>query len=119
MADHYNQYHLKHFAGTVADCMGITLPESYAKPISWVSDILKARMGGTADRVLLYHADAVGMYIWQENTDLFKPVYENTTLALPFSSTMQPVTPAAHASMYTGLMPQKHGIQEYVRPQLT
>ena len=30
MADHFNHYPLKHFAATVADCMGMTLPETYA-----------------------------------------------------------------------------------------
>ena len=53
MADHYNQYPLKQLAGTVASCMDLPLPSSYAPPIAWVSDLLKARMGGPADRVVL------------------------------------------------------------------
>ena len=118
MADHYNQYPLKQLAGTVAACMDFPLPETYAPPVQWVSDILKARMGGPADRVVLYHADAVGMYIWQKYTQRFAAVYAQTTLALPFISTVESVTPVAHASMYTGLDPAQHGIQTYVRPQL-
>ena len=119
MADHFNHYPLKHFAGLVADCMGIALPESYAPGIPWVSDILKDRMGGAADRAILYHADAVGQYIWQQYPDLLAPVYLHTSMALPFISTVESVTPVAHASMYTGLDPEGHGIQTYVRPQLT
>lgn len=119
MADHYNQYPLKQFAGTVASCMDFPLPSAYAPPIDWVSDILKARLSGPADRVVLYHADAVGMYIWQKYTQRFASVYAHTTLALPFISTVESVTPVAHASMYTGLDPAQHGIQTYVRPQLT
>lgn len=42
MADHFNAFSLKHFAGLVADCMGISLPESYAPGIPWVSNILRA-----------------------------------------------------------------------------
>ena len=119
MSDHYNRYHLKHFAATIADCMDFCLPEAYAPAIDWASSILKKRLGGPADRVVLYHADAVGMYIWQKYTDLFAAVQEHTTLALPYASTIEPVTPAAHASMYTGLRPKEHGIKTYVRPQLT
>lgn len=119
MADHYNGYGLKHFAATIAECMELPVPESYAPSISWAADILKARMGGAADRVVLYHADAVGMYIWQKYTNRFAPVYQNTSLAIPFCSTIESYTPVAHASMYTGLDPEGHGICTYVRPQLT
>ena len=77
MADHYNLFGLKHFAGIVADCMEMTLPEPYAPSIGWVSDILKQRLGGKADRVILYHADAVGMHIWQKYTNLLAPVYDH------------------------------------------
>ena len=44
MADYFNQYHLKHFAGTVAQCMEIDLPKEYAPGISWLSKILKTRL---------------------------------------------------------------------------
>ena len=118
MADHYNLFPMKTFAATVADCMDLPLPETYAKGIDWVSALMKQRMGGTADRVVLYHADAVGMHIWQKYTDLFAPVYAHTSLAVPMLSTVESVTPVSHASMYTGLDPEQHGIMTYVRPKL-
>ena len=119
MADHYNKFPMKTFAGTVAACMGLPLPEAYDKGIDWLADILMQRMGGTADRAVLYHADAVGQHIWQKYTELFAPVYAHTSIALPMLSTVESVTPVSHASMYTGLDPQEHGICTYVRPQLT
>ena len=118
MAEHFNCFPLKHFAGIVADCMDVKLPESFAPGIPWVSDILKERLGGKADRAVLYHADAVGQYIWQQYTDLLAPVYMHTSMAIPFISTVMSVTPVAHASMYTGLDPEGHGIRTYVRPRL-
>ncbi|MBO7359288.1 MAG: alkaline phosphatase family protein [Clostridia bacterium] len=118
MAEHFNCFPLKHFAGIVADCMDVKLPESFAPGIPWVSDILKGRLGGKADRAVLYHADAVGQYIWQQYTDLLAPVYMHTSMAVPFISTVMSVTPVAHASMYTGLDPEGHGIRTYVRPRL-
>lgn len=119
MADHCNLYPLKHFAATVADCMDFPLPDTYAPSIRWAANILKQRLGGKADRVVLYHADAVGLYIWQKYTDIFAPVYKHTTINIPFLSTVMSVTPVAHASMYTGVDPEIHGIQTYTRPQLT
>ncbi len=119
MAEYLNSFHLSRFAGILADVMGLPLPDSFAAGIPWVSDLLKKQAGGTADRLVLYHADAVGQYIWQKYTSLFAPVYAHTSLALPFVSTIESVTPVAHASMYTGLEPPEHGIQTYVRPQLT
>lgn len=119
MADYYNLYEMKIFARTVADCMDFPLPDQYAPGVKWVSDLMKRRMGGSAQRAVLYHADAVGMYIWQKYTNLFAPVYAHTCLALPMLSTVESVTPVSHASMYTGLDPAEHGICTYVRPQLT
>ena len=119
MADYFNTYELKTFAATVADCMDFPLPETYAPGLKWVSNLLKERMGGPADRAVLYHADAVGMYIWQKYTTLFVPVYQHTSLAVPYISTVESVTPVAHASMYTGLDPKDHGIETYIRPKLT
>ncbi|MBR5266174.1 MAG: alkaline phosphatase family protein [Clostridia bacterium] len=113
MADHYNYYPLRHFAGTVADCIGISLPANYESGISWVNQIL-----GNADKAILYHADAVGMHIWQKYPYLFAPVQKYTTLSVPFISTVESVTPVAHASMYTGMDPEGHGILSYQRPQL-
>ena len=118
MADHYNLFPVKHFAGIVASCTGTALPEQYAPTIPWVSNILRARLGGECDRAVLYHADAVGLYMWQKYTNLFAPVYAHTNLAVPFLSTVQSVTPVSHASMYTGLDPKQHGIETYVRPKL-
>ncbi len=119
MADHYNHYPLKQFAATVAECIGVTLPDTYAPPIKWAADILRQRLGGCADRAVIYHADAVGLYMWQEYTGRFAPVYKHTSMSIPFLSTVMSVTPVAHASMYTGVDPEIHGIQTYVRPQLT
>ncbi len=118
MAEHFNYYPLKHFASTVAECLELTLPEQYAPDIKWVTGILKERLGGRAERAVLYHADAVGLHIWQKYTYLFAPVLKNTSLSVPFLSTVESVTPVAHASMYTGLDPEGHGIQTYTRPRL-
>ena len=40
-------------------------------------------------------------------------------MTVPFVSTVESVTPVAHATMYTGLEPEGHGIRTYERPQLS
>jgi len=118
MADHYNYYPLKHFADIVANCIELPLPKQYSVAPAWIPRLLKERLGGPADRAVLYHGDALGMYIWQKNPDLFAPVHRHTGLTLPYLSTVESVTPVAHASMYTGMDPEGHGIMTYTRPQL-
>lgn len=118
MAEYYNTYKLSTMARTLADCMEIDLPDEYGPGLPWLSALLKQRLGGKPDKVIVYHADAVGQYIWQKYTPLFVPVYKYTSLSVPFISTVMSVTPVAHASMYTGLEPEQHGIQTYVRPRL-
>ena len=118
-ANYYNCYHLKHFAATVAACMELPLPDNYAPAIDWAADVLKERLGGPADRVVLYHADSVPMYVWQQYPYLIAPIYRYVSVTVPFVSTIIPCTPPAHASMYTGMTTYGHGIFGYWRPQLT
>ena len=119
MADHFHYYELKTFAGTVADCMNFKLPETYATGIKWVSTLVKERLGGPADRAVIYHADAVGSYMFQQYPYLFAPVQRHTSMIIPFVSTKESVNPVVYATMYTGVDPEVHGIQTYVRPKLT
>ena len=116
--DHYNALPLRHFAGNLAYCMGIRLPSQFEQPITWAMDILTDHLSFFADRAVMYHADAVPMYVWQKEISLFAPVYAHTQMSLPMCSTVESVTPVAHASMYTGVEPEVHGILTYVRPKL-
>lgn len=119
--DYYNAIPVKTLAGNVAYCMGIDLPERFAPPVEWAMDALKARLkpGSAAfTRAVLYHSDAIPMYIWQQHPSFFAPVYQYTSLVLPMLSTVESVTPVSHASMYTGVDPSQNGIETYIRPRL-
>ena len=116
--DHYNALPLRHFAGNIAYCMDIELPRRFERPVKWAMDILTHHLSFMAERAVLYHADAVPMYLWQKEPALFAPVYAYTQMALPMRSTVESVTPVAHASMYTGVEPEVHGILSYTRPKL-
>ena len=76
------------------------------------------KSGGTADRVLMYNPDAVAWWIFEKYHDLFEPILKDA-LVLQMESVMPSVTPVCFASIYSGLMPEGHGIRSYTKPVLT
>lgn len=119
MADTYHSIAIKRVCRTVADALGAPAPQEAAAGVEFVENVLKRELGGTAQRAVLYHADAIGVYLIQKYTEQFAPVFENTCVSVPMISTVASVTPVSHASMYTGLDPEKHGIRVYEKPKLT
>jgi predicted AlkP superfamily pyrophosphatase or phosphodiesterase len=115
---HYNSIPMAKLAATLAGAMGLTAPRRAHPPVRWMNDIIRERLG-VADRIVMYHADAVPMYIYQKYTHIFAPVLRHIEITVPFLSTVESVTPVSHASMYTGVEPEVHGIKTYIRPCLT
>lgn len=106
-------------AASLAELMGFAMPEQSASANRLViekgSTVLQNR---PVSRALLYNPDAIGLWLFQKYTEQFLLVLKHTQLTLPIESVMPSVTPVCFASMYTGLMPEKHGIQAYVKPVL-
>ena len=75
MADHYNKYHLKHLARTIAECMDLPLPDCYAPSVGWAVSILKERLGGGAVPPCLlvfgWDIDRLPVYIVLDSFDQF------------------------------------------------
>ena len=118
MSDTYNSIPITRVARTIADLLDVPAPKDAAPGLEFVERMVEARLGGKAQRAVLYHADAIGMYLIQKYTNMFLPVMERTLVGVPMISTVASLTPVAHASMYTGLTPAEHGIHVYERPQL-
>lgn len=116
---YYNSYPLTSLAATLAAAAGVSPPAVAEPPLSWVRDNIAALAGGSVDRIFMYHSDAIPMYVYQQHTALFEPVFPHVQMAVPFLSTVESVTPVSHATMYTGASPKVHGIETYVRPVLT
>lgn len=76
-------------------------------------------VGKNIDRVVIYNPDAVALWLFVKYTELFADVQKNTQLTLPLHTVMPSVTPVCFASMYTGAMPEVHGIRAYVKPVVT
>lgn len=106
-------------AASVAHCMGVSPPAAAESPLKPVLEKAERVFGNLkAERALIYNPDAVVLWLYPKYTELFSEVMLRTQLALPLRSVMPTVTPVCFASMYTGAMPEVHGIRTYVKPVL-
>ena len=118
MSDIYDSLPLTSIAATVLDVLGVNPPEGFAPANDIVTEKAEAAFGGKADRVFIYNPDAVALWLFQKYTGLFKKAMLRSDLQIPMLSVMPSVTPVCFASMYTGVMPESHGIKAYVKPVL-
>ena len=71
------------------------------------------------DRCLVYAPDAIGLHLCEDYASLFEEVARHALLAVELNAVFPPKTPVCFASMFTGVMPEVHGIRTYERPVLT
>ena len=119
MADIYSSICISSVARTAAELLGVEAPKDAAPAISPVLRRAEQKFGeARADRVLLYNPDAIALWLYQKYTHLLEKAICASDMQLPMLSVMPSVTPVCFASMYTGVMPEVHGIQSYVKPVL-
>ena len=102
-------------AASGAAALGIEAP---AKAGPADPRILKILNGQKMDRVLMYNPDAIALWIYEKYYDKLAPVRATGAQEVPMTSVMPSVTPVCFASMYTGALPDVHGIKAYVKPVL-
>lgn len=112
----YNSISLSCIASSLAYIMNIEAPlQSNVSADALVN--LPASVGkNKAGRVVMYNPDAIGLEVFQKYTALFVPVLKHIQLTLPLLSVMPSVTPVCFGTMYTGAMPNVHGIRSYTKP---
>ncbi len=113
-------YNIRSVCPTVAAMFGIA-PFTDAPVMEEVLSMLPEQPAENrrTDRVLMYNPDAVAWWIFEKYRELLTPALEMDPLVLRMGSVMPSVTPVCFASMYSGLMPQNHGILSYTKPVLT
>lgn len=120
MADLYSSICISSVKATALENAGIEIPENIAKPNPLISALKEMKIGKKAvDRTVIYNPDAVALWIYQKYTQKFTAAALCSDLAVPMLSVMPSVTPVCFASMYTGVMPEIHGIKKYEKPVLT
>lgn len=100
-------------ASTLTDAIGVERPKEADEGISMVKELREDCAGGVVDRLLIFSPDAVGAWLFQKYTNDFAPVLKHTQMGLPVSSVMPSVTPVNYGTMFTGALPNVHGIEKY------
>ncbi len=114
-----NSIRITQTAQTVAALMGFSMPPQADSANEPLLTTVRRKLGDQPlGRVLLYNPDAIALWLYQKYTHRFAPVLRNSCMALPVRSVMPSVTPVCFASMYSGLTPEYHGIQAYIKPVL-
>lgn len=100
--------------------MGIEPPAlAHGPPLS---DVMRAARrvfaSKTAEKCLIYAADAIGSSLFNRHNSTFSQVTRNAPIRVQLSSVFPPKTPVCFASIFTGAQPKAHGIRKYERPVL-
>ena len=120
MSEFFNSICITSAAPTVAEIMGMSAPDSMGDTNKILLKLAEKKLcGRKADRAVLYNPDAVALWLYQKYTDLFADAVIASDIDIPMLSVMPSVTPVCFASMYTGAMPDYHGIKKYEKPVLT
>jgi hypothetical protein len=105
---------LTSFAPTLARLMGISPPHlAVSEPFS---ELLESH--GTIRKALIFCPDAFGVHALEHLPALEKRLRESSTQDVALESVYPPVTPVCFASLFTGALPDAHGIRKYEKPTL-
>lgn len=119
MSEQYNSICITKVASSILSIMGLEIPDDMDSPIDILVQSCNHKLNSEhADRVVIYNPDAVAMWLYQKYTDMFKKAVCCSDISLPMLSVMPSVTPVCFASMYSGVLPECHGIKSYVKPVL-
>ncbi len=120
MSEINNSICITSIASTVCELFGIDTAKATEKPNELITALAEKKLGKEKiDRAVLYNPDAVALWLYQKYTNMFTKAAVRSDLAVPMLSVMPSVTPVCFASMYTGVMPEVHGIRKYEKPVLS
>ena len=120
MAEYINSVSITSIAAALCRAMGAQAPEQAAPANESLVQLVKTQTkAGQADRLFMYNPDAIAMWLWQKYTEKFLPVACHTQLTVPLYTVMPSVTPVCFGSLYTGALPEVHGIRRYEKPVIT
>lgn len=120
MSDLYSSIRISSVKASALDIAGVEIPENIDSPNPVLTALAEKKLGKEkVDRVVIYNPDAVALWIYQKYTSMFTKAALCSDVVLPMLSVMPSVTPVCFASMYSGVMPDIHGIKKYEKPVLT
>ena len=117
MSEFLNSISLTGLAASLAKAMDIAPPAQAQQSIEAVDRLVKnSTAHGRVDRIFMYNPDAIAMWLYQKYTDYYLPLLDHAKLTLPLRTVMPSVTPVCFGTMYTGALPEVHGIRTYEKP---
>jgi hypothetical protein len=109
-------YSICSIAPTISRLMGLKPPaDSDSDVIEEVIDRGRDLGIDRVTRCLIFTPDAIGSDLVRKHGPLFLPVVRHAPLKIQLRSVFPPKTPVCYASMFTGTLPDVHGIREYVK----
>jgi hypothetical protein len=81
--------------------------------------VLALAPAGGVKKLLIYAPDAIGLGLIGKHPELFGGLKAAGFRKFNLQSVYPPKTPVCFASMFTGLRPEGHGIQQYEKPVLS
>lgn len=114
----YDSIRITSVAQTILESFGFNNSDMDKSNDILISLINKKTNGRGVDRIFMFNPDAVALWLFQKYTTLFSRTLLCSDVAVPMLSVMPSVTPVCFASMYTGVMPEVHGIKAYKKPVL-
>jgi len=101
---------------TICSLMGISPPDTSIKTIQ--TDLIRKleEMGiNKIEKCLVYCPDAIGLVLYNKFPQYFTEMEKVINWKTNLSSIYPPKTPVCFASMFTGALPEVHGIKKYER----
>lgn len=108
----YNSLSLTHFASTICALANVPAPKQADEPVESLVKLLN----GPFDRIVIHNPDAVAQWLYCQHFELFERVLRHAPICVPFKTVMPSVTPVCFGTMYTGVLPEVHGITFYTKP---
>lgn len=100
--------------------MGIDPPKYAAEKNFELSNYIdKVFDGQKADRVVMYNPDAIAQWVYQKYPEFLASAIKDSDKEIYISTVMPSVTPVCFGTMYTGALPEVHGIKKYEKPIIT
>lgn len=125
--DRINALNLTSIRPTVEALLGLKTTRATdfdVKPVERVLTLAKLKFGERqqrvidCDRVFIYNPEAIASWVFDNHISIFRPLTSRAGLTCDMAAVEPTIAPACFASMYTGKMPQEHGIRSYKKQVL-
>ncbi|HUU77048.1 MAG TPA: hypothetical protein VMX55_01795 [candidate division Zixibacteria bacterium] len=104
---------------SICKIMGVKKPKkSTNETIDELVNYCKNEIKSNISKCLLYAPDAIAYYLTVKYPEQFEVVEQHAPLGVKLCSIFPPKTPVCFASMFSGALPEIHGIKLYEKPIL-